>query len=233
MTAPDADEFVPIPAGPVMAVVAHPDDESFGLGALLAMFANQGRPVSVLCFTHGEASTVGAAADLGEVRRRELRDAAAVLGIEQVTLLDLPDGALHTYAEGELDAHIEAWFDATTAAFVVFEPQGVTGHTDHRAVTAAAERIADRRKLPVVEWGIDPTTADQLQQQHGARFRAIADGPAVVDVAVDREGQLAAIRCHRSQLDDGAIVFKRLALQGNIERIRVRRPRDRAAPEVP
>ena len=48
---------LPLPPGPVAAVVAHPDDESFGLGGVLATFAAQGRLVHVLCLTHGEAST--------------------------------------------------------------------------------------------------------------------------------------------------------------------------------
>ena len=40
----------------VLAVVAHPDDESFALGALLDRFVTAGAEVSVLCLTHGEAS---------------------------------------------------------------------------------------------------------------------------------------------------------------------------------
>ncbi len=42
----------------VLAVVAHPDDESFGLGGLLALLSGGGVPTTVLCFTHGEASTL-------------------------------------------------------------------------------------------------------------------------------------------------------------------------------
>jgi LmbE family N-acetylglucosaminyl deacetylase len=44
--------------GPALAVIAHPDDESFGLGAVLAAFG-AGTQVRVLCFTRGEASTLG------------------------------------------------------------------------------------------------------------------------------------------------------------------------------
>ena len=43
----------------VLAVCAHPDDESFALGALLHHLAAHGAETSVLCFTHGEASTLG------------------------------------------------------------------------------------------------------------------------------------------------------------------------------
>ena len=53
----------------VLAVCAHPDDESFGLGALLATLASGGSAVDVLCFTHGEGSTLrGAGDDLDFVR---------------------------------------------------------------------------------------------------------------------------------------------------------------------
>jgi LmbE family N-acetylglucosaminyl deacetylase len=75
----------------VLAVVAHPDDESFGLGASLATFAEQGAVLAVLCLTRGEASTLHAVArDLGEIRARELAAAAEVLGVSTVQLADRP-----------------------------------------------------------------------------------------------------------------------------------------------
>ena len=216
--------MLPIPEGPVAAVVAHPDDETFGLGALLANLAGEGRDVRVLCFTHGEASTVGATDGLGEIRGRELFDAAEVLGVAQVTLLDLPDGSLDAVPETELDARIDGWLAPDVAALLVFEPQGVTGHADHRAASLAAERVADERMLPVVEWGIAPVAASQLEDQHGLSFESIGDGPEVYDVRVDRTAQLAAIQRHTSQLDDELIVCKVLALHGDFDRVRIRRP---------
>jgi LmbE family N-acetylglucosaminyl deacetylase len=42
----------------VLAVVAHPEDESFGLGAIVDVFTRSGSGVEVLCLTHGEASTL-------------------------------------------------------------------------------------------------------------------------------------------------------------------------------
>jgi len=54
----------------VLAVCAHPDDESFGLGATLAAFAAAGSSTALLCFTHGETSTLGAdIAELGGSER--------------------------------------------------------------------------------------------------------------------------------------------------------------------
>src|SRR5215471_3729111 len=101
--------MLPIADGPVAAVVAHPDDETFGLGALLAALASEGREVHVLCLTRGEASTLGASDRLGDIREQELVDAAHVLGVAQVTLLDLPDGGLEALGDGELDARIDGW----------------------------------------------------------------------------------------------------------------------------
>ncbi len=53
----------------VLAVCAHPDDESFGLGATLAAFAAAGSSTAVLCFTHGEMSSLGVEiSELGRIR---------------------------------------------------------------------------------------------------------------------------------------------------------------------
>src|SRR5215470_4659008 len=95
--------ILPISDGPVGAVVAHPDDETFGLGALVANLVSEGREVRVLCLTHGEASTIGATPGLGDIRGRELFAAARILGVDHVTLLDFPDGGLDAVPDDELD----------------------------------------------------------------------------------------------------------------------------------
>jgi hypothetical protein len=78
-----------------LAVVAHPDDESFGLGALLSAFVDAGAEPAVLCFTHGEASTLHAVpGDLRQLRADESRSAAQALAVRDVELLEGTDGAL-------------------------------------------------------------------------------------------------------------------------------------------
>lgn len=210
--------------GVVLAVVAHPDDESFGLGALLAALGANGAKTRVLCFTHGEASTLGNSAELGLVRHRELLAAAQVLGVTRVRLADYPDGGLDNMPPGLLDAEIETDL-ADAALLLVFEPGGVTGHSDHRAATAAAERVAGRHGLPVVEWGVAPVVAATLNAELGTSFLPF-DG---VDVVVDRSIQLAAIACHESQARDNPVLVRRLELQGTFERIRL----CRAGPKAP
>ena len=210
--------------GTVVAVVAHPDDESFGLGALLAALATAGAVTRVVCFTHGEASTLGIGAELGKIRHRELLAAADVLGVKRVRLADYPDGRLSDVAPTLLDSEIEADL-ADAALVVVFEPAGVTGHLDHRAATAAATRVAGRRGLPVLEWGVAAEVAATLNAEFSTAFAPVVG----VDVVVDRTAQLAAIDCHESQSHDNPVLVRRLALQGSVERVRLRR----AGPESP
>lgn len=205
-----------------LVVIAHPDDESFGLGAVLHALVTAGTPVDVLCFTHGEASTLGEAPDLGKLRKAELLAAAAKLGLRRVTLLARPDGLLDQQPEYELDADIEgALHDA--GLLVVFEPEGVTSHPDHQAATAAGLRAAVRHSLPVLEWGVHPDIARALRCEFAAPFVAL-DGPDTVDVVVDRTAQHAAIACHQSQAHDNPILRRRLQLQGPHERLRYHRP---------
>jgi LmbE family N-acetylglucosaminyl deacetylase len=209
-----------ISARSALVVVAHPDDESFGLGGVVAWMTASGVDVRVLCLTHGEASTLGASVDLGAARAAELRCAAAELGVHDVTLLDLPDGALGGVGDGALDAIVESRIGDADLV-VVFEGGGVTGHPDHRAATAAAERVAARLGLPILEWGVAPEVADALNAEFGTTFVGIAGDDLVLDRAVQRR----AIDCHASQAHDNPVLVRRLALQGDVDRVRVRYPR--------
>jgi LmbE family N-acetylglucosaminyl deacetylase len=202
-----------------LVVVAHPDDESFGLGGVVAGLTASGVDVRVLCLTHGEASTLGAGDDLRDLRAVELTCAAAQLGVRDVTLLDHPDGGLAGVGDDVLDAVIDACVDDAELV-VVFEPGGVTGHPDHRVATAAAERVAAGRELPVLEWGVAPEVAGALNAELGTGFVGIAGH----DLVVDRAAQRRAIECHASQARDNPVLTRRLALQGDVDRVRLRRP---------
>ena len=123
----------------VLAVVAHPDDESFGLGAILDAFHRAGTRTAVLCLTRGEASTLhGAAGDLTAVRGREFAAAARTLGITDTVLRDFPDGALDHVCRSRLIGEvIHAARTVGSDGLLVFDPSGVTGHPDHAAAAAA------------------------------------------------------------------------------------------------
>ncbi|MGC5585621.1 PIG-L deacetylase family protein [Ornithinimicrobium sp. W1665] len=206
----------------VLAVVAHPDDESFGLGAVLSGLADAGAEVSVLCLTRGEASTLhGVPGDLTALRAGELTAAAQELGVGDVTLLTHPDGALADVDTGELAEQVVAIARRSGAqALVGFDLSGVSGHPDHVAATQVAVQAADVLGIPVLGWTLPVGVARQLREEYGAPF----DGHEEVDVdvvlPVDRERQLRAVRCHASQAVPGSVLWRRLELLGDTEHLR-------------
>src|SRR5664280_2813974 len=156
----------------VLAVVAHPDDESFGLGALIDAFTGAGSEVEVLCLTHGEASTLhGTPGDLASLRGTELAAAAEVLGVTRAMLKDHPDGNLRDLPAGMLAAEVvAAAASAGAGGMLVFDTAGVTGHPDHVAATAAGPLTAEMLNLPVLGWTLPDPVAAQLNMEIGASF---------------------------------------------------------------
>src|SRR3990170_3824816 len=80
----------------LLAVLAHPDDESFGPGGTLALYASRGVQVHLLCATRGEVGTVApdlmaGHATIGDLRQAELECAAGHLGLAGVHLLGYRD----------------------------------------------------------------------------------------------------------------------------------------------
>jgi len=209
-----------LPEGsPVLAVCAHPDDESFGLGAALAAFAARGTPTAVLCLTHGAASALGTShGDLHQIRAAELAAAAAELGVGDVELLDYPDGALAREPAELLSGHVQqAAARANAGLLLVFDEGGITGHPDHRQATCAASLFARRARLPVLAWAVEQRVAARLNSEFGTSFVGRAADQIDCSVAVDRQRQLAAITCHASQAQDNPVLWRRLELQGNRE----------------
>ena len=88
-----------MPPRSLLAVFAHPDDETFGGGGLLAKYAAEGVRVSPVCATRGEVGEISDPAlatreNLGEVREGELRAACRVLGIEEPIILGYRDSGM-------------------------------------------------------------------------------------------------------------------------------------------
>lgn len=210
----------------VLAVVAHPDDESFGLGALLSEFAAAGTRVGVLCFTHGEASTLhGVAGDLRTIRAAELEAAAALLGAQGVELRDHPDGALADVPLGILAADAANVARAQSAdGLIVFDTTGITGHPDHRWATRAAVAAGALLDLPVLAWTLPEQVTDQLNTELGTAF--VGQPATRIDqrVTVDRSRQLQAVLAHPSQAVPGAPLWRRLDLLGTGEHLRMLQP---------
>lgn len=206
----------------VLVVVAHPDDETFGLGAVIDAMTSAGSAVHVLCFTRGEASTLNERdADLPAARAEELRQASAELGVASCTLLDYPDGGLAAVPRPELEAQVTGLAARHGAdGLLVFDDTGITGHRDHQAATAAAVSAGRAAALAVLAWALPAAIAGRLAAETGAPFAGRPAGQVDIRVRVDRTRQRRAALLHASQISPAAVLWRRLQLQGDCEHLR-------------
>jgi LmbE family N-acetylglucosaminyl deacetylase len=126
----------------LMAVLAHPDDESSGIGGTLAKYAAEGVGTYLLTATRGERGWRGdPAADpgleaFGRAREAELLAAAKVLGLSEVNFLNYIDGDLDQADPGGAIAQIAGHLRRVRPQVVItFGPEGAYGHPDHIAIS--------------------------------------------------------------------------------------------------
>jgi LmbE family N-acetylglucosaminyl deacetylase len=143
----------------LLVVVAHPDDETFGCGSVIADAVVGGAEVTVCCATRGEAGEVMpgcdlAGASLGELREQELRAAAAVLGVREIVVLDFVDSGMHGEPAPEtlLGAPLGSVVSAVADVVVRTDPDvvltldvaGGDGHRDHVRIAEATTEAVRR-----------------------------------------------------------------------------------------
>src|SRR5215469_4032762 len=126
-----------------VAVVAHPDDLEYGAASAIARWTRQGKTVSYLLATRGEAGIAGRApAEVGPLRMEEERRSAALVGVTEVEFLDHADGLVEygiplrrdlaaAFRRLRPDVVISTSFDLT------WGEEGPVNHADHRAVGLA------------------------------------------------------------------------------------------------
>ena len=133
----------------LMAVLAHPDDESLGTGGTLAKYSAEGVETSLVTATRGQAGRYRGHRNapehpgpeaLGRIRESELANATAVLGVRDVTVLDYQDGALDSASPRMVIAEIARHLRRVRPQIVVtFPPDGAYGHPDHIAISQFAQ----------------------------------------------------------------------------------------------
>ncbi len=230
MTRPDA-----LNGRTLLAVFAHPDDESITCGGLLRACATRGARVVVLCLTRGEAgpSASGAAPDtLARERAGELAAAAAHLGVARIALAAFEDGMLPWTDAVAIEQCVRDLIaEERPDVVVTFGADGLYWHPDHIAVhegvvrvTAALEPDAPALYGATIPPGLMRRAFERACQRAEAaggtrptRMLGITDPDAfgaeavpptlVVDVRAEAAAKLAALRCHSSQLHDDAFAW--------------------------
>ena len=201
----------------LLVTVAHPDDESFGCGSVLAHAAASGWETTVWCATRGELGEIAPEAaaggvradDLGAVREAELREAAAVFGVARVDVAGWRDSGVDgDPAPGSLVAAPAAEVESAIAAVIEeLQPDVVVtlaaddGHRDHakvRDATLAALRTTEWRPAATYRWCLPRSLMSRFtgSDQVGTPDDEIT---TVVDVARHLELRWQAMRAHRSQ----------------------------------
>ncbi|MFP4513277.1 MAG: PIG-L deacetylase family protein [Acidimicrobiales bacterium] len=134
--------------GTVLSVWAHPDDETFLAGGVMAAAAANGQRVVCVSATAGELGTDDPDRwppdRLGQVRRWEAAAAMAVLGVSDHRFLDYPDGGLATLDRDEPIDRIASLIDEVAPdTILTFGPDGRTFHPDHQTVSDWVARAWD------------------------------------------------------------------------------------------
>jgi LmbE family N-acetylglucosaminyl deacetylase len=220
----------------VAVVVAHPDDDTYGVAGSLALHADEDLRVTVVMTTSGEAGLIAddALADrehLGAVREQEDRAAWAALGIDpEIHFLRYPDGGVADVPREQLVAtYLAILQPARPDVVVTFGPEGITGHADHLAVGAAATAAFHAARAAGAE-GFQRLLCTSLMRSQLDRFnellrergldpidetqpfqpRGVPDERigALVDVTSVYERKLEALRAHRTQAELQDVPFE-------------------------
>ena len=219
----------------LLCVTAHPDDEAWGFGGTLLLYASRGVETHLLCLTPGQAGSHRGSArsdqDLAALRRAELARSCQLLNIRQHECMDYPDAGLDrvdfNQAVGEVTRRIRA---IQPHVVLTIGPEGaITAHPDHSMVslfTTAAFQWAARtnRYADQLQNGLRPHRAQKLYYAT-ALFTlpdrqpvSLSPVTATIDIGAERlEQKIAAFKAHTTQSPLFAIFEKFTRQRGTLE----------------
>lgn len=195
-------------AGPVLAIAAHPDDVDFGMAGTIARWASLGAPVVYCIVTNGDAGGFDetiSRAEMARIRQQEQRDAGAVVGAADVIFLGYPDGRVEPTLELRRDLsrvirEVRPERVLTQSPLRNFE-RIFASHPDHLAVgEATLSAVYPDARNPFAH----PELGRAGLEAHAVAEVWLAGGPspdAFVDITDTFDDKIAALRCHRSQVD--------------------------------
>ena len=186
-----------------LAIVAHPDDMEYGAAAAVARWTGQGKTISYVLVTDGEAGISSMPPEeVGPLRRTEQTASCAAVGVDEVEFLGLPDGLLVENLElrSVLAGAIRRHRPDVVLSINFRDSWGGPSwnHADHRAV--------GRALLDAVRDAGNPWVfTDQGEAWDGVRFVAFSGSPSPthgVDVTDTIDAGIESLRCHRVYLEN-------------------------------
>ncbi|MDQ3065097.1 MAG: PIG-L family deacetylase [bacterium] len=131
--------------GTILCVFAHPDDETFTMGGIMAAAVQNGQQVICVTATRGELGVQDdkkwPLQNLADIRTSELSEALKILGVQHHYWLDFPDGGCENVdADQAVSRIVDLVWQYQPDSIMTFGPDGLTGHLDHQAVSAWTTR---------------------------------------------------------------------------------------------
>jgi N-acetylglucosamine malate deacetylase 2 len=182
----------------VLVVFPHPDDEAFGVSGTIASYTKSGIPVTYACLTLGEMGRnmgnppFATRESLPLIRKKELQDAANVLGIKDLRMLGYRDKTVEFEDEAVLAAHMGSIITEVNPSLIITFYPGYAVHPDHDACGAAVIKAVkdmpenDRPKVHCVAF------SNNCEEE-------IGQADIVNNVSDVADLKLAAIKAHVSQ----------------------------------
>ena len=186
-----------------VAVVAHPDDLEYGVASAVARWTGQGKAISYLMATRGEAGIAGMNPDqVGPLRVAEERRSAAVVGVSEVDFLDHPDGVVEYGLPLRRDLaagfrRLQPEVVITTSFDLTWGEEGPVNHADHRAVGLA---VLDACRDAANEW-VFPEAGPAWTGIRDAYVATSATPTHFVDVTATIDAGVASLREHRAYIE--------------------------------
>lgn len=187
-------------------MAAHPDDLEYGIAAAVDRWVQQGKTVTYLLATHGEAGIDGVApSEAASLRAQEERDGAAEVGVEVVEFLDHDDGMVEygPALRRDIARAIRTHMPEVVITLTHRErfAGGGTNQADHRAVGLAA---LDASRDAGNRWIHPELTGDGYEPWGGVRWVIMAGSPEAthgVDVTGHMDASVASLEAHQVYLD--------------------------------
>ncbi|MDR6120915.1 bacillithiol biosynthesis deacetylase BshB2 [Bacillus sp. SLBN-46] len=184
----------------VLVVFPHPDDEAFGVSGTIATHVQSGTPVTYACLTLGEMGrNMGNPPftnreNLPKIRKQELKEAARVLGIQDLRMLGFRDKTIEFEDDEKLTNTMSALIDELNPSLIITFYPGYSVHPDHDATGAAVVRAVE--KMPAAA---RPTL-------HCVAFsnncvEELGEADIINNISPVGQTKLAAIQAHRSQTE--------------------------------
>jgi N-acetylglucosamine malate deacetylase 2 len=199
----------------ILALFAHPDDETFGPGGSFAKWVREGAEIHLVTATKGQSgkNSLGNG-EIGKIRAQELLSSAKVLGISSVEFLDFFDGQI---SNNDLQKLEEIFTEKIKLIqpdiLLTYDLNGISGHLDHIAVASAASQSFTKTKL-VPELYYFVILKKYQSKEPYFIFRPDGRDEKEIDLVVDTENvwdqKVEAMHKHKSQFHDVESILKRL-----------------------